>query len=253
MSQKSEIKIMCIGDSITYGYKMPGSYRKFLYNNLLSKGHKIKMVGAQDQKVEKYYYNKNNPDFFEYDDNNSGFSGYTIRQFGNRKGLFELLHKNNFLKLNPDIIILLIGTNNIMENYDFNSTIKDFISLINFILDNIPKESILFVSTIIDINPNNKNDYTWFNHYRKGKIEDNEVKRIVNDYVRKYNNEIKRIVEDYKNRKYNIRIGDLNPFIKDINKLTFDGVHPNNAGYKIIGEFWTEIIDKYLKEKFNEI
>ena len=30
MSQKSEIKIMCIGDSITYGYKMPGSYRKFL-------------------------------------------------------------------------------------------------------------------------------------------------------------------------------------------------------------------------------
>ena len=27
-----------------------------------------------------------------------------------------------------------------------------------------------------------------------------------------------------------------------------DGVHPNNNGYEKIGEFWTEIIDKYLKE-----
>ena len=34
---KTTIKIMCIGDSITFGHKTPGSYRKFLYNNLIKK------------------------------------------------------------------------------------------------------------------------------------------------------------------------------------------------------------------------
>ena len=58
------------------------------------------------------------------------------------------------MELNPDIIILLIGTNNAMDNYDFNKTIKDFISLIDFLLKNINKEAIIFVSTIPDMDPN---------------------------------------------------------------------------------------------------
>ena len=35
MPKNLMIKIMCIGDSITFGKGMPGSYRKFLYNNLV--------------------------------------------------------------------------------------------------------------------------------------------------------------------------------------------------------------------------
>ena len=60
------------------------------------------------------------------------------------------------MKLNPDIIILLIGTNNAMDNYNFNITIIDFISLINYFLENINKNSIIFVATIPDIDPNIK-------------------------------------------------------------------------------------------------
>jgi len=60
------------------------------------------------------------------------------------------------LKLNPDIILLLIGTNNAMDNYNFNITIIDFISLINYFLENINKNSIIFVATIPDIDPNIK-------------------------------------------------------------------------------------------------
>ena len=65
-----KIKIMCIGDSITYGYKMPGSYRKFLYHNLTSKGYNIKMVGAQDENIQKYH-NETTKEFFEYQDANN--------------------------------------------------------------------------------------------------------------------------------------------------------------------------------------
>ena len=52
--------------------------------------------------------------------------------------------------------ILLIGTNNAMDNYNFNITIIDFISLINYFLENINKNSIIFVATIPDIDPNIK-------------------------------------------------------------------------------------------------
>ena len=60
------------------------------------------------------------------------------------------------MKLNPDIILLLIGTNNAIDNYNFNITIIDFISLINYFLENINKNSIIFVATIPDIDPNIK-------------------------------------------------------------------------------------------------
>ena len=254
LNNSQRIKIMCMGDSITFGYRVPGSYRKFLYHNLISKGYKIKMIGAQNNKFEKYYYNNDNPsDYFEYQDDNSGFSAYTICAHKDRKGLLEKLKETNCLNLKPDIIILLIGTNNVMDNIDFDLTINNFISLIEYILNNMNKNSILFINTIPDMNPNHETNYNWFPYYRKDNIDDIEVKNDVNNNVKKYNNKIKEIIEDYRNKNYNIRIEDSNPIIKDLDNLFIDGIHPNNNGYKIIGEFWTEIIDKYLKEINNTI
>ena len=34
MENNEAIKIMCVGDSITDGFGIPGSYRKFLYHGL---------------------------------------------------------------------------------------------------------------------------------------------------------------------------------------------------------------------------
>ena len=160
----------------------------------------------------------------------------------------EALKEKKCLKLNPDIIILLIGTNNVMDNIDFDLTISNFISLIEYILNNINKNCILFVNTILDMDPNHEINYNWFNNYRTDNIDDVEVKNKVNNNVIKFNNKIREIIEDYRNKNYNIRIEDLNPVIKDFENLFIDGVHPNDNGYKKIGEFWTEIIDKYLKE-----
>ena len=251
MPKNSMIKIMCIGDSITFGKGMPGSYRKFLYNNLVKKGYKIKMVGVNSNIVDKYH-NENTSETFEYQDSNCGYSGYTIKAFGDRKGLLEILQKNKCLKLNPDIIILLIGTNNAMEKYDFNMTIKDFISLIEFLLNNINKETIIFVSTIPDMNPNIEKVYHWFDNYRMDNIDDNEMKSDINNYIKEFNNKIKEITEGYRRKNYNITIVDLNPLMKDIDNLLFDGVHPNDKGYKIMGDFYSNIIEDYLNEKFNK-
>ena len=139
-----------------------------------------------------------------------------------------------------------------MDNYNFDKTIKDFISLINYILNNIFNNTIIFVATIPDMNPNVKKVYSWFKNYRKKKkkkkIKAKQVRINVNNYVAKFNNKIKEIIENYRNNNYNIRIGDLNPVIKDVDNLMFDGVHPNNDGYKKMADFWTDIVEKYINE-----
>ena len=184
------IKIMGMGDSITSSKVLEGSYRKFLYHNLISKGYNIKMVGSIEQKIKKYY-DEETKEEFKYPDDNSGFSSYTICTYEGRKGLLEILKKDNILKLNPDIIILLIGTNNIMDNYDFDKTMKDFISLIDYIFDNISPNSTLFVATIPGMDPNKK-FYKIFKNYRQskdGKIKykDNKVKKLVLKNIKKFN------------------------------------------------------------------
>ena len=242
-----DIKLMCIGDSITNGLT-PGSYRKFLYHNLISKGYKIKMVGVLNNSIAKYTDKENPSNSFEYQDDNCGFSGYTTRDYKERKGLLEIMQKTECLKLNPDIIILLIGTNHIMDNIDYDFTINTFIDLIEYILNNINKNTMVFVGTIPDIDPNNKIDYTWFNNYRTENVDDKEVQNIVNNYVIKFNNKMKEIIEDFRTKNQNIKVEDLNSVLKDFENLMVDGVHPNENGFKKMADFWTDIIVNYLNE-----
>ena len=61
---------MCIGDSITDGVRIPGSYRKFFYNGLTKKGYRIKMIGSKSGKRNKYK-DKSTGKTFLYDDNNT--------------------------------------------------------------------------------------------------------------------------------------------------------------------------------------
>ena len=49
IKNKTTIKIMCIGDSIAFCHKIPGSYRKILYNNLINKEYNIKMIGTKNK------------------------------------------------------------------------------------------------------------------------------------------------------------------------------------------------------------
>ena len=131
---------------------------------------------------------------------------------------------------------------------DDDFTINTFIDLIEFILNNINKNTMVFVGTIPDIDPNNKIDYTWFNNYRTENVDDKEVQNIVNNYVIKFNNKMKEIIEDFRTKNQNIKVEDLNSVLKDFENLMVDGVHPNENGFKKMADFWTDIIVNYLNE-----
>ena len=71
-------KIMPIGDSITFGYGEAGGYRKYLDYALEQKGYaNIDMVGPEGPDTASFNYNGQN---YTYDNNNAGYSGYTIKQ-----------------------------------------------------------------------------------------------------------------------------------------------------------------------------
>ena len=107
------IKIMPIGDSITFGMGDTGGYRKFLYNSLKKKGYKIDMVGPNGK-------NSASANGISYDDNHAGYSGYQIKQrasWGQRQQLIQKLKEKNAVKqAQPDIVLLIIGTNDMNAN-----------------------------------------------------------------------------------------------------------------------------------------
>ena len=246
---------MCIGDSITDGFGLEGSYRKFLYNGLVKKGYNnINMIGAKNEGI-KTYTDEDTGETFEYDDDNSGYSTFTIKSYTSRSGIYEKLVETNCLSQEPDIVLLLIGTNNIIDNRDSTENSKDLDSLIDYIFQNIPKDSMLFVATIPEMDPNKEEVYSWFSKYRvsaDNKIEysDEEVQANVLYNIKYYNSDISSKVNSRKQAGQNIQIVDIYKAFTDIKSQLRDGVHPNNFGYKSMGECWLDVVVNYIKDKY---
>ena len=94
-----KVKIMPLGDSITYGEHSStgGGYRLPLWNELVARGTHIDFVGSM----------RNGPPGFDAE--NEGHRGWEIAQITS--------HIINWLiAYRPDIILLHIGTNDIIKN-----------------------------------------------------------------------------------------------------------------------------------------
>ena len=255
MGNNEPIKIMCVGDSITDGYGIPGSYRKFLYHGLTQKGYNIDMIGSKSGGVAKYT-DETTGESWEYDDDNTGYSTYTIKSYRGRNGIYETLQETNCLSQKPDIVILQIGTNNVIDKHDEDDNSKHFETLIDYILQNIPETSVLFVTTIPDLVPNREEVYSWFSNYRHSTFytktyTDEEVQMKVEEYLKHYNSDITSRVNLRRVKGQNIRAANVNSVITDVKSQLMDGVHPNNKGYKLMGDYWTEVIGEYIKENYS--
>ncbi|MCR5707434.1 MAG: hypothetical protein K6G82_04105 [Ruminococcus sp.] len=254
--ESDTIKIMCIGDSITDGYvpEYTGSYRKFIYHGLTEKGYKIDMVGSKDGGYNPTYTDPATGESFEYDNENTGYSGYAIKAYPGRSGILETLQQTKCLQeKQPDIVTLQIGTNNIIDNHDLNESVNDLRELIDFILANIPEDSALFVSTIPAASPNREGVRDWFGNYRHSadwqtQYDDATVEVSVGKAVKDYNEAVAALCSEMKSEHSNIAVCYAGSTITDDNKaeLLFDGVHPNNDGYKAMGDYWTELLGSYL-------
>ena len=253
-AEKTEepIKILPIGDSITDGYGTDGSYRKFLYNDLTEAGYSIDMCGPNASWGDGQYTDPSTGAFFTYDAAHCGYSGYAIEEYPGRNGILETLKNGDYVKqYDPDIVILQIGTNDIIDNHEISTAGKRLDTLVTYILDNIDEDDALFVTTIPDLDPNRTEVYDWFANYRHlpdwTPVSDVNAEKYVQDQISEYNSQVKKLVEMKQNSGVkNIYFGDIFSVIDDVKSELKDGVHPNDSGYKLMGNYWADVLKEYL-------
>lgn len=255
-AEDDAIKIMCIGDSITDGYtsEYVGSYRKFIYHNLTEMGYTIDMVGAKDDGWTPTYTDEETGETWEFDNENTGYSGYAIKEYSGRSGIYETLISTDCLaKTKPDIVTLQIGTNDVIDNHDIDTAGERLEVLVDYILENIPQDATLFISPIPPLDPNRSEVYDWFGNYRHSadwseQYNDQMAEMNVEISLMQYNTQVMALASKKKQEGKNVVFSEAAFEITDVKTQLFDGVHPNNIGYKAMGEKWAETIDKYLKE-----
>ena len=156
-------KIMPFGDSITDGYNSdtPGGYRVELFRLAHSAGKNITFVGT----------GSNGPstvDGVSFPPHHEGHSGWTIYPEGGRKGISECLQTNaDCLSSNsvmpeytPHIVLLMIGTNDAIDNYDMTNAPTRLGKLIDTIYDQLPNVLIVVAQPIPSRGDASKGDDT---------------------------------------------------------------------------------------------
>ena len=252
-AEEDSIKILSIGDSITDGYGTDGSYRKFLYKELTGCGYSIDMTGPNWSWGDAEYTDDVTGEKFSYDAAHCGYSGYAIEEYPGRNGIYETITSGNYLsEYTPDIVILQIGTNDIIDNHEIDDAGNRLDTLVSYILDNISSDDALFVTTIPDLEPNRSEVYPWFSNYRHSsdwtvEYSDEEVEKAVYEQIDNYNEQVRELVKGKQESGVNnIFLGEINGVIDDVKTQLKDGVHPNDIGYKLMGEYWADQLKTYL-------
>lgn len=92
------VRVMPLGDSITYGDKSPGGYRVGLWQKFVAGGHSVDFVGSRTEGPSSLG-----------DRNHEGHPGWTTGQINSNIANWLRAH-------NPQTILLLIGTNDMWRD-----------------------------------------------------------------------------------------------------------------------------------------
>ena len=228
-SASDTIKVMPLGDSITYGMADEGGYRKYLSYLLQKNGYSnVDLVGPEGKDSATFNYNGQN---VTYDDNHAGYSGYTITNlpggwFGQLNGILETMQSGDYIKkYSPDIILLQIGTNDVTNGH-LDGSEERLHQLLDYLKEKMPSNGKIFLTTIPDLGNSG-----WF--------------ASSNENIAKFNDIVKKVANDYSSK--NVIYADIHSVIDASNDIA-DGVHPNSSGYEKMGKYWFEQIKAYLDD-----
>jgi len=213
--------VLPLGDSITEGYLPSGAnggYRVELFRQAVRAGKNITFVGTQ----------MNGPTTVEnrtFPRRHEGRGGYTIAG-GGQGAIAGTVTDTAISMYRPNIVLLMIGTNDINGNINVSSAPTRLGQLIDEIITDAPT-ALVVVATIIPI----ANDGT-------------------NQRIPNYNAAIPGLVSTrVAAGKHVMLVDNYAAFVRDSNfrtALMVDNLHPNDAGYARLGQTFYEAIAPLL-------
>ena len=196
------IKVMPLGDSITDGYNVPGGYRIALEDLLAEDRHSVDFVGS-----------KRNGPVSLLDREHEGHSGWRIDEIAANVDGWLATHQ-------PDVVLLEIGTNDIVQTYDLADAPQRLSELIEQITVAVPSATVL-VSTLTPLGTTERDDR-----------------------VRVFNAAVPAIVNDKVAGGKDVELVDMYPALTAGDLA--DGVHPSSSGYDKMATVWQSALDSVL-------
>ena len=219
----SAITIMPLGDSITYGYSdgadVPGGYRSVLFRDLTSAGYTPTFVGSETANPD--------PTLPAAADGQEGHVGWLIAGSGDQASYSLSTYIDRWLApgngVNPNLILLEIGTNEFLQNYHTSAAPYELAALVTRISELRPNAEIL-LSTITPLSVSSQNaEVQAFNAALGG--PDGIVAQL-----QKLGEKVALV-----NAGGSLVGSDLSP----------DGGHPTAAGYVKLGNAWFNAIRSF--------
>ncbi|MFC4537156.1 SGNH/GDSL hydrolase family protein, partial [Sphaerisporangium dianthi] len=185
---------MPLGDSITEGTQVPGGYRIGLWQRLVSGRYTVDFVGSQF----------NGPGNLG-DHDHQGHPGWRIDQIDANIAGWARTY-------NPRTVLLHIGTNDVLQNYNVSSAPQRLSTLIDRITATVPNADV-FVATIIPLS-NSGQENT----------------------ARTFNAAIPGIVQSKVNAGKHVHLVDMHAALTTADLI--DGIHPTSGGYDKMAATW---------------
>lgn len=221
-AEDTKLRVMPLGDSITDGFTVTGGYRVPLWHMLDDAGlaEGIDFVGP------------NWGSDGVADPNHAGYSGYSIADIPNqRSGIYNFI--DWLMETYPaDVVMLQIGTNDILSSYELDTAGDRLELLIDSILTYIPEGGMLYVSTI----PCMDADVTTYT--------DAYTAAEMDAAVDAYNADVKAVVAKKAAEGKPIAQADIGSVLTKAD--LGDGVHPSEDGYRKMGEYWFGVLSEYI-------
>jgi len=198
------IRILPLGDSITYGSSSPGGYRLPLYYLLTRAGFHVDFVGTM----------KDNSAPTLLDPDHEGHSGWRIDQI-------DAVIESVFAQIaDPDVILLLIGTNDYGQNNDTAHATNRLDALVTRMATHRPYAKIIVANLLERGEPHNTRIQTTFNPFLPGLV----------DRQRALGREV--YFDDLRSA---VPLADMP-----------DQLHPNQLGYQKMATNWFQMITRHF-------
>jgi len=207
--------VMPLGDSITNGFGdlAGGGYRDPLYTSLTGAGHTLQYVGTRNTLPTPLLTSNGQA-------SHNGGPGFVIEtgssgKRGIRDNIASYLSRGN-----PDIILLMVGTNDMRLNYEVATAPNRLSDLLTDIATLQPNAYTIVANLV--------------------PIKDASEQPLFDD-VAAYNAAIPGVVATHQGLGHRVSFLDMNSFLTAPDDM-FDRLHPNAGGYDKMAVAWEEAI-----------